>query len=180
MVVLETKRLILRMFKESDFEDYAEMFGNQDVVRYLGDGQVLSRFAAWRSLAVMVGHWSLRGYGMWAVEERSSGNLIGRIGFFYPEGWAGFELGWVLKPAYWGRGYATEGAKVALDYGFAQLNQDSVISLIYPENVRSIRVAERLGEKLQGKTEIFGNEVFIYGIDRTAWIATHSNGLASS
>lgn len=172
MVTLETERLLLRMFREEDFDDYAAIFGDPEVTRYLGDGEPLSRFAAWRSLAVMVGHWQMRGYGMWAVEERQSGVLVGRIGFFYPEGWPGFEIGWALKPAYWGLGYATEGAKAALNYGFSKLGQEHIISLIYPDNIRSIEVAKRLGEQLEGNTTVFGREALIYGINREAWKAT--------
>ncbi len=106
---------------------------------------------------------------MWAVEERQSGALIGRIGFFYPEGWPGFEIGWALKPSYWGRGYATEGAKAALNYGFSELGKEHIISLIHPENFRSMQVAKRLGEQLEGKTTVFGKEALIYGVSREAW-----------
>lgn len=172
MVILETERLLLRMFREEDFDDYAAIFGDPEVSRYLGDREPLSRLTAWRSLAFMVGHWQLRGYGMWAVEERKSGVLVGRIGFFYPEGWPGFEIGWALKPAYWGLGYATEGAKAALNYGFSELGQEHIISLIYPDNIRSIQVAKRLGEQLEGKTTLFDREVLIYGINRKAWQVT--------
>ncbi|MDY6784950.1 MAG: GNAT family N-acetyltransferase [Cyanobacteriota bacterium] len=177
MVILETKRLLLRMFREDDFNDYAKIVGDPEIARYIGDGKPLSRFAAWRSMAVILGHWQLRGYGLWAVEERQSGNLIGRIGFFYPEGWPGFEIGWVLSRSYWGRGYATEGAKVALDYGFRQLQQNRVISLIRPQNIKSVRVAERLGEKLEGKTIIFGKEALIYAISRDDWMAREANSV---
>ena len=99
---LDTERLILRMFREDDFEAYyAKISSDGDVMRYLGDGQPLTRSIVWRQLAMIVGHWQLKGYGMWAVEERSTGELIGRIGLFNPEGWPGFELGWVLGRAYW-------------------------------------------------------------------------------
>ncbi len=169
MITLETERLLLRMFREEDLDDYAVIFGDPEVSRYLGNGEPLSRFAAWWSLAAIVGHWQLRGYGMWAVEERKSGVLLGRIGFLNPEGWPGFEIGWALKPAYWGLGYATEGAKAALNYGFSELGKEHIISLIYPDNIRSIQVAKRLGEQLEGKTTLFDKEVLIYGINREAW-----------
>ncbi len=160
------------MFRQEDFDEYATIFSNPEITRYLGDGEPLSRVAAWRSLAVIVGHWQLRGYGMWAVEERQSGILIGRIGFWNPEGWPGFEIGWTLKPSYWGRGYATEGAKAVLNYGFSELGKEHIISLIHPENIRSMQVAKRLGEELEGKTTVFGKEALIYGISREAWSLT--------
>ena len=91
---------------------------------------------------------------------------MGRVGFLNPEGWPAFELGWTLSRNFWGRGYATEAARRALAYAFDELDKDHVISLIDPKNTSSIKVAERLGEKVEGKTELLGREVLIYGIDR--------------
>ena len=114
----------------------------------------------------MVGHWEMRGYGPFAVEEKATGELVGRIGFLNPVGWPAFELGWTLARKFWGLGYASEGARRALTYAFEELDKDHVISLIDPQNTSSIKVAERLGEKVEGKTELFGREVLVYGIDR--------------
>lgn len=161
---LESERLILRMWRDEDFETYAEMCADQNIMRFLGGP--LDRMAAWRHMAVLVGHWHLRGYGHWAVEEKGSGKFIGRIGFLYPEGWPGFEIGWTLSAAAQGKGFATEGARRALDYAFNEMEREHVISLIHPDNTPSIRVAERLGEKLEGKTILIDHDVLIYGIDR--------------
>jgi RimJ/RimL family protein N-acetyltransferase len=95
--------------------------------------------------------------------------LLGRIGFFEPEGWPGFELGWMLRRASWGKGYATEGARRALAHAFTAMERDHLISLIRPANRASIRVAERLGETLRGQTELFGHAALVYGIDRAHW-----------
>jgi RimJ/RimL family protein N-acetyltransferase len=166
MDILETERLILRMFREEDFEDYAVICADAEVTQYLADGRPLTRAEAWRQMAMILGHWQLRGYGIWAVEERASKKIIGRIGFFNPEGWPGFELGWVLGRAYWGKGYASEGASRALNHAFTEMGRDHVISVIHPDNLGSIRVAERIGERLEGRAELFGHEVLIYGINR--------------
>jgi RimJ/RimL family protein N-acetyltransferase len=174
MVTLATTRLLLRMFRDSDLEDYAEMCADAEVMRYLGLGKPLSRAEAWRNMAMMVGHWQLRGYGMWAVEERESGALIGRIGCWQPEGWPDFEIGWMLRRACWGCGYATEGARAALDYAFLRLHRPRVISLIYPENAASIRVAERLGSRLEGTTEVMGCAALVYRLRREDWLAARS------
>ena len=174
---LETPRLILRMFREDDFGPYYARIGSDpDVMRYLGDGQTMTRPLAWRQMAMLVGHWQLKGYGMWAVEERATGELVGRIGLFDPEGWPGFELGWVLAKAYWGRGYATEGARRVLDHAFADMGRDHVISLIYPANAASIRVAERVGETLEGRVDLFGHDTLVYGIRRDAHSARPTAG----
>lgn len=164
---LETQRLVLRMWSEDDFEPYAKLCADPDVMRFLG-GKTYDRTEAWRAMASIIGHWHLRGYGHWAVEEKASGKFAGRIGFLNPEGWPGFELGWTLAKEFWGKGYATEGARRALEYAFTKLDRNHVISLIHPENLASIRVAERLGEKLEGTAKIFGNDVLVYGLDRPA------------
>jgi RimJ/RimL family protein N-acetyltransferase len=131
MVTLETDRLILRRLRESDLDAYAEMYADPEVMRYIGDGQPLPRFLARRKLARLVGHWSLRGYGLWAAEEHSSGVLVGHIDFWKPDGWPGFGLGWRLRRSFWARGYATEGARTALQFAFARLEQQHVISQIH-------------------------------------------------
>jgi RimJ/RimL family protein N-acetyltransferase len=155
--------------EEDDFEAYARICADPEVMRYLG-GKPFTRTEAWRHMAYLVGHWHLRGYSHWAVEEKASGRLIGRLGFFNPAGWPGFELGWTLARESWGKGYATEGARRALHYAFTEMGKDHVISLIHPENRASIRVAERLGETPEGEAEILGIGVIVYGIDRKKWL----------
>jgi RimJ/RimL family protein N-acetyltransferase len=169
VLALETDRLRLRMFRQDDLDAYATICADPEVMRYLGEGKALTRSEAWRQMAMILGHWSLRGFGLWAVEERASGALVGRIGFFQPEGWPGFELGWMLRRESWGKGYATEGTRRALAHAFTEMGRDHLISLIRPANQASIRVAERLGETLEGRTELFGHDVLVYGIARTAW-----------
>jgi len=164
-VTLETERLIMRMWRDADFEEYAELCADPEVMRFLG-GKVFDRTEAWRQMASMIGHWYLRGYGIWAVEEKDSGRLAGRIGCINPEGWPGFEVGWTLKREFWGKGYATEAGRRALEYGFNELDKPHIISLIHPENRASIRVAERLGETLEGNARVFEIDVLVYGIDR--------------
>ena len=165
---IETERLILRMFRESDTDAYAEMVGDAEVMRFLG-GKPMSRQEAWRNMAMLLGHWHLRGYGFWAVEERASGELVGRVGCWQPEGWPGLEVGWALRRRFWGRGYATEAARASLNHAFTALDQPRVISLIAPDNVNSSRVAERLGERPEGEWEVFGVKVIVYAAWREGW-----------
>jgi RimJ/RimL family protein N-acetyltransferase len=164
MPTLHTDRLTLRMIRESDLDAYAAMCADPEVMRYLGEGKPFSRAESWRSMALMIGHWQLRGYGLWAVEERQSGNFIGRIGCWNPEGWPGFEIGWTLCREFWGHGYATEGARAAIQYAFTELKQPRIISLIRPENTNSIRVAQRLGETLDGEAEVMGHKTLVYAL----------------
>ena len=147
MVSLRTERLILRPFREEDVEDYAAMCSDPEVMRFLG-GKSWTRMDAWRHIATVLGHWQLRGFGLWAVDEVETGDFVGRVGFIQPEGWPGFEIGWTLARSYWGRGYATEAAHRALEYAFAELGRVHVISLIHPKNEASLAVAERLGTEV--------------------------------
>ena len=166
---LETPRLLLRMFRESDLDAYAQMCGDPEVMRYLNDGEPLSREDAWRHMAMVVGHWSLRGFGLWAVELKETGAMIGRIGCYRPEGWPELEVGWALRRHYWGRGYATEGARASLRFAFTQLKADHVVSIIHPLNTASIALAKSLGESLERESIVSATKVVIYGISRHAW-----------
>jgi RimJ/RimL family protein N-acetyltransferase len=159
---LTTERLRLREFMASDLDAYAAMMADPMVTRYLGDGRPLDRADAWRQMALFVGHWHLRGFGMWAVEEQATGLFIGRIGCLEPEGWPGFELAYTLAQPFWGRGYASEGAGAALAFAWDTLGRHRVISLIRPENTPSIRVAERLGATLEGVVQFFGAPSLVY------------------
>jgi len=163
--ILETGRLLLRSLRESDFEDYAALCADPEVARFLARG-VFSRYQAWGCLAFMIGHWQMRGTGMWAVERKGTGDFLGLIGFADPEGWPGFELAWTLARRFWGHGYATEGARAALAHAFDVWRKPHVISLIHPENHASLRVAARLGESLRGSAQVAGRELLVYGIDR--------------
>jgi len=164
---LETERLILRQFREEDFEAYAEACGDAEVMRYIGEFRPMDRANAWRSMAMQLGHWQLRGYGMWAVEEKATGRMVGRVGLWKPEGWPELEVGWMLHRSCWGRGFATEAGRAALEAAFRVLGVDHVVSIIHPENAASMRVAERLGEKFEREWTLHGLALRIYGIHRT-------------
>ena len=166
---LVTERLLLRGLKLSDLDAYAAISADPDVRRYLGDGRPLERPAVWREMALLLGHWRLRGFGQWAVVTRETGDLVGRAGLWQPEGWPGLEVGWVLGRQHWGRGFATEAARAALHHAFSGLGARRVISLIHPDNERSIRVAQRLGERFERRVELSGTLHHVYVIERDRW-----------
>jgi RimJ/RimL family protein N-acetyltransferase len=89
---IETPRLLLRPFRDTDIEAYAAMCADPEVMRYVGERGPLSRGDAWRQMAMLVGHWQLRGFGMWAVEERATGAFLGRVGLHFPDGWPDREV----------------------------------------------------------------------------------------
>jgi RimJ/RimL family protein N-acetyltransferase len=117
-------------------------------------------------MAVLSGHWMLRGFGVWAVEERESGAFAGRIGCLQPEGWPGFEVAYTLAKPFWGRGYAREGVGAALAFARETLGRDHIISIIRPANEASIRVAEWFGAVHDGDVEFFGSTSRMYRYPR--------------
>jgi RimJ/RimL family protein N-acetyltransferase len=163
---LETERLRLRALCLEDLDAYARMYADPDVMRFLEHGVALDRASAFRSMALHLGHWQLRGYGQWGLEDRATGTFVGRAGLWQPDGWPGLEVGWALDRDAWGHGYATEAGRAAINYAFEVLQVDEVISLIRPENTGSIRVAERLGERYQRDVELLGETARVYSTRR--------------
>jgi len=166
---IETPRLVLRALTETDVAPLHQMFQEPAVVRYIGDRQVPILEDVWRAVAGWLGHWAMRGYGQWAVDEKASGRIIGRMGIANPTGWPGPEVGYLLGKPFWGRGYATEGARAVLNWGFEHRDFDELISLIDPENRASVRVAQKLGETLRREIELRDHHVLVYGIGRQEW-----------
>ena len=170
--VLETDRLILRVPEPADFEAWAAFSADAETMEHLGG--VMTRSAAWRHMAMVVGAWSLRGYSMFSVIEKSTGLWVGRLGPWRPEGWPGTEVGWGLARAAHGKGYATEGAAAAMDYAFEILGWDEVIHTIDPANTASQAVARRLGSRILRQTSLpppISAAVDVWGQTRAEWLA---------
>jgi RimJ/RimL family protein N-acetyltransferase len=167
---LVTERLRLRGIRRSDFEDYAALYADPEVVRLIGTGETWDRGRAWRHMAFAVGHWQLEGAGVWVAEEIASGEFVGIVGFWEPAAWPGFELAYHLARRHWGKGYATEAGKIALAHAFMVWQRDRVISFINPKNLPSIRVAERIGERLEGRPDHFGRLMLRYELDRATYL----------
>jgi len=168
---LETERLALRAFREQDLDAWAAMMADPAVMTHLGGPMV--RTNAWRAMAMTLGHWMLKGYGMWAVERKSDGALIGRVGMLNPDGWTGLEVGWTLGRPFWGHGYATEAAAAAMRYAFLTQPVDQVVSNIDAANTASQAVARRLGETKGPEADLtVGAETFtvdVWSISRAEW-----------
>ena len=143
---LETERLILRAPKAQDFEPESVFYASEDA-RFLGGPK--APHETWRTLAMMVGHWLMRGYGFWALEDRASGAYLGRVGLWYPMGWMGQEIAWTLMPYAQGRGFATEAAIAARTHAYEVLGWETAISQISTDNHASKAVARRLGASFE-------------------------------
>jgi len=140
--IITTDRLILRKSREADVDVEAEFFAS-DRAEFLGGKQ--SREQVWRMVATLIGHWEMRGYGFFAVEEKTTGAYVGHVGPWYPEGWPEPELGWTIMNGFEGKGYAFEAAVAARKWVYDTLGWTTAISLIDPANARSIALAKRLG-----------------------------------
>jgi RimJ/RimL family protein N-acetyltransferase len=164
---IETERLKLRAFTAGDWEPYAEMYSDESFVRYLS-GKPLSKEQAWENLAIILGHWALLGYGIWALEKIDTGELVGRAGLLNLPGWPDIEVCWALAPKFWGNGYATEAANASINWAFRNAGIHRLISLIHPENKASEAVALRLGEKFCEQITFEGKPTNVYEILNSA------------
>ena len=159
---------MLRQFQQSDLETYARMLADPEVVRYLLPGGPAPRPDAWRHMAMLAGHWQLKGFGHWAVEVKETGRFIGHAGLWFPEGWPDYEVGWTIDPDVWGNGYAVEAGRMALHHARHTLGIQHIISLILPENARSIRVAEKLGGYVEKREIVQEREALFYTYPKRA------------
>jgi RimJ/RimL family protein N-acetyltransferase len=142
--VLTTERLILRAPQGGDFAAWSA-FATSDRALFIGGPH--DRQGAWRAWGHVIGHWAMRGYGMFVFAGRdAAATPLGMAGPWYPEGWPEREIGWTLwSGAGEGKGFAREAAEAARDHVFAALGWDTAVSYIRPDNSRSIALAERLG-----------------------------------
>jgi len=150
---LRTGRLLLRAFHAGDWDGYTAMNADPEVRQFLG-GRVLSREETWGLMEAALGQWGLRGYGFLAVEV--DGQFAGRVGVLHPADWPEPELAWGLARPFWGRGLATEAAAAVRDWAFARFGWPGLFSFIMADNVRSRRVAEKLGAVREGTVTLRG------------------------
>ena len=175
-----SERLDLRRFVEADLDEIAPVFAKPEVWRF-PYGRGFDRAETADFLAAQQRHWATCGFGLWVVREREGERVVGFVGLsvptFLPEILPAVEVGWRFDPDCWGRGYATEGARAALDAAFEELELGAVCSVPQSENPASWRVCERLGLRLEREVTIPANDrrgalaARLYGIDRDAWLA---------
>jgi RimJ/RimL family protein N-acetyltransferase len=144
---LQTARLVLRQWRESDLAPFARMNADPEVMRHFPS--VLTREQSDALVRRIATHFEKHGFGPWAVEVRDSGAFAGFTGLSIPAFDAPFtpcvEIGWRLAREHWGQGYATEAARASLAYGFDALGLEEIVSFAVRENRASRRVMEKLG-----------------------------------
>ncbi|MHC0054262.1 GNAT family N-acetyltransferase [Actibacterium sp. D379-3] len=139
---LETERLILRGPEPQDYPDFKATFSSYRS-RFMGGP--LNKYEAWMLYAAEIGHWQIRGFGMWMIHDRVTDETYGMAGGWQPAGWPESEIAWIIWPDKAGHGYALEATDAARRYFYTQCGWDGAVSYIDPKNLDSIRLAERLG-----------------------------------
>ena len=164
--VLETERLTLRGHQLDDFPAFATMWADSAVTRHIG-GKPLSQEESWTKFLRYFGHWALLGFGYWVVEEKATGHFVGEVGFADYKRNIELELnfpeaGWVLAAQFHGKGYATEAVRAAIAWGESHFGSSPTTCLIHPENLASIRVAEKCGYRERERTTYKGHPTMVF------------------
>ena len=146
---LHTARLTLRAPGPDDFALYRDFYADAEASDFYGGP--LTPPLAWRKLAYDIGHWSLRGFGMWTLVERDTGTAVGGCGIVWPEGWPRHELTWWIAPAARRRGYALEASRAAIEWACGALGWSGVETHMDDENHAARALAERLGGTVIGR-----------------------------
>jgi RimJ/RimL family protein N-acetyltransferase len=162
---LRTERLLMRGPRYEDYERFVEIMCDPAVGAGQGKPDGLTPHEAFVDLSVVTAHWQLRGFGHWVLEELDGGAVVGRAGLYHPPDWPGIEVGWTVAREHWGKGYAPEAGRAACEWAHDQLGVRHILSLIHPGNAQSIRVAEKLGERLEGRVRVRGFDLLVYGRD---------------
>lgn len=157
--VIHTERLVLRAPRGGDLDALAAFYASP---RSRWVGGPCTRFDAWMRLTAAIGHWILRGFGMWTVETREAREVAGRVGLLAHDGWPEPELGWHLFDGFEGRGLAHEAALAARRAARELFGRRRPISLIDPDNLRSRRLAERLGARVEREDVVLGHPCLVY------------------
>ena len=155
---IDTDRLLLRQWQPADVEPYGVMLADPGTARFIvpGGEPVPAEFA-WDHAAVMAGHWAIHGLGMFVLQDRATGEFLGRVGPWSPPGWYGLEVGWGIVPSARGRGIAFEAAVATTRWTFAKTGADEIIHCIDDENEPSKKVARRIGAEPREALMLFGH-----------------------
>lgn len=151
---IETERLVLRGWRNGDLAPLVDFYAFDPGSAWVGGP--LDDTDVWRRLMSFAGHWSLNGYGLFALEDKASGAWIGWCGLWHPVDFPETELGWTLIEPARGRGFVTEAATRVRDFAYAEAQLPTLVSYIKPDNAPSQRVAERLACTFEGDIEIRG------------------------
>jgi RimJ/RimL family protein N-acetyltransferase len=180
---LETERLRLRRFAGADWQVLARFYADDQVMRHMLPGRGLNREQAQERAKSNIhnfnDHWDRRGYGVWAVTDRSSGRLLGQCGLRWIPEAEQTELLYLFNKTVWGRGLATEAGSAVLGYAFETARLQQLIALTAPENRGSQRVLTKLGFAYAGDNPLWERLVSWFSLPRESWSATQTQAANS-
>lgn len=163
---LKTENLNLRGFDEMDVDNMHQILMGKDVLKYFPNSSPPSQEQIAKMIRNWFNHWDEHGYGLWAVESRSEKELMGRCGLQYLPDTNEVEVDFILGRKFWGQGFATEVGKVSLQFGFEELDFDTIVGIVHRENIASQRVLEKIGMYFTEAKDYFGMACYRYAIER--------------
>lgn len=161
---LITQRLTLRQFTAQDLHPFHALLNEPGLLRYFPTPDPPSLERVEQMIARILAHWDEHGYGVWAVESNTTGQLLGRCGLFYIPATDEVEVDFILGRPFWGQGFATEAGRASLQYGFDQHQLAAIVGIVHPENKASQRVLEKIGMTLTRADNYFGMDCLRYAI----------------
>jgi RimJ/RimL family protein N-acetyltransferase len=164
--VIITPRLILRAFTAEDVDALHRLLSEEGVLRYFPTSDPPSRDRVQQMISRLLAHWQERGYGLWAVESRLSGQLLGRCGLQHVPELDEVEVDFILGKPFWGQGFATEAARASLHFGFDTLGLERVVGIAHVENEASQHVLEKLGMARVDQRPFWGIDCYLYAVER--------------
>jgi RimJ/RimL family protein N-acetyltransferase len=162
--ILETERLLLRPITDDDFDAVAALYGDADVMRFIGLRGPMTREQTKDRLAFMVDHWRQHGFGMWALRLKEGGEFVGRCGLRYMDNTTEIELGYTLAKAYWGKGLATEASRAVVRHTFEVLKLGRLVAIADPANTASVNVMKKLGMTFERTGHFYGSDCVLYAL----------------
>lgn len=159
-----TERLYMRKLRNDDLDRYYQIMKKDEVGKWLGISRGKTYDEAKLSIDKFSKHWEEKGYGVWGVIDKQSGELLGQCGLNFIKETEEVEILYAFDPKFWWYGYATESASMILQYAFEKANLDRVIALVKPNNIRSSNVIEKIGLDIVGTKEYFGLKLVCYEI----------------
>jgi RimJ/RimL family protein N-acetyltransferase len=166
---IETPRLVMRQFQTDDLTQLSKILSDKHITKYIDNGNTLNFFECWHHIAMLLGHWSLNGYGSYAIVEKKSNLLIGKVGLYHPKPWPGVELKWIISHEHQRNGFAFESSNAVIKEAFQKNISDEIICLIHKENEASINLAKKLKMKQKNYDKPLPNHIAVYNIEQTEY-----------
>lgn len=171
-----TDRLVLRALRVSEIPQACEIYGDPEVMRFIGSGDPRSPERVRELLAAREDSWRRYGFGAWGLELVATGRIIGHVYLGHLSDTPDVEMGYLISREHWGQGLAREAASAALQFAFTRTGLQRLVAVVHPQNLRSERVLQRLGMAFEKDVIVCGREMKLYSISRDAWQALQGKG----